>query len=101
MSGTTTSPLQVFLGVLDGSTVKGRAAPAGGNSNSGTVAASDHQVVESLFVVSGLTASTAYTWDAAYAVETSQTSSNLQYGGPNDTTTNNAWGGFAYEIWKA
>lgn len=95
--GATTFP-QILLGVLDGSTVKGRAAPRA--SVGGTNLATSFMVAESLFLVTGLTPSTSYTWDAAYGVETLVASTGLKYGGPNDTTGNNAWGGFTYEIWN-
>ena len=53
------------------------------------------------FVVGGLTPGAALTWDAAVATETAVASSALRWGGPNDTTQDNAYGGFAYEIWTA
>jgi hypothetical protein len=92
---------QVLLGVLDGSTIMGRCAPQGAFTDSGTLLATDHQVIESLFVVSGLAASTAYTWDAAYGTETVQASSAIRWGGPDDTTQDNAYGGFDFSIWAA
>jgi hypothetical protein len=34
-------------------------------------------------------------------VETVVASTGLKYGGPNNTTTNDAFGGFAFEVWAA
>lgn len=95
--GATTFP-QILLGVLDGSTVKGRVAPAGGLKT--TALATSQLALEGEFLVSGLTPGTSYTWDAAYAVQVAITSTGLKYGGPNNTTTDDAWGGFAFEIWQ-
>lgn len=88
----------ILLGVLDGATVKGRQSPVGGLL--GTALATTRSVQEASFLVS-VTTGTAYTWDAAWGVEILLASTNLRYGGPNDTTTNNAYGGLAYEIWAA
>ena len=96
LHGATTFP-QILLGVLDGSTVKGRVAPQA--VLGGTALATTMVNVEALFVVTGLTPSTSYTWDAAYGVETLVASTGLKYGGPQDSTANNAFGGFVYEIW--
>lgn len=98
LHGATTFP-QILLGVLEGSTVKGRIAPAG--QANGNLAATTFLTVEGLFVVTGLTAGASLTWDAAYAVETAVASTGLKYGGPNNTTTNDAFGGFAFEVWAA
>jgi hypothetical protein len=98
MHGATTSG-QVLLGVLDGATVRGRQAPIPANRIS-TGNAAIQIALESSFLVTGLTPSTSYTWDAAYGVEFAVASSGLKYGGPNDTTANNAFGAFTYEIWE-
>jgi hypothetical protein len=55
---------------------------------------------EAAGVVSGLTPSASLTWDAAYGVETGVASTGLKYGGPNDTTANNAFGAFIFEVWE-
>lgn len=94
--GATTFP-QVLLGVLEGSTVKGRQVPKA--SLSATALATTTVPLEACFLVTGLTPAASLTWDAAYGVEIVLASTNIKYGGPNDTTTTNAWGGFAYEIW--
>lgn len=88
----------IQLGVLEGSTVRGRLVPAGlpiGLVGSATMMLT----VEALFLVTGLTPGASLTWDAAYGVEGIVASSGLKYGGPNDTTVNNAFGGFVFEIW--
>lgn len=97
LHGATTFP-QIMLGVLEGSTVKGRVAPAG--LMNGQAAATTFLTVEGVFVVPGLTPAASLTWDAAYGVETLVASTGLKYGGPNDTTANNAWGAFLFEIWS-
>lgn len=97
LHGATTFP-QILLGVMDGATVKGRVAPQA--VMGGTALATTMVNVEALFPVTGLTPSTSYTWDAAYGVETLVAATGIKYGGPNDATANNAFGGFVYEIWN-
>jgi hypothetical protein len=89
----------VLLGVLDGSTVRGRQVPVIAGRPAGN--ASGKVGIECLFPITGLTPSNSYTLDAAYAVEAIIASTNIKYGGPNNTTSNDAWGGFCYEIWEA
>jgi hypothetical protein len=96
--GATTFP-QILLGVMNGSTVVGRDHATGGNK--ATAVATTQMVQESMFVVDGLTPAASLTWDAAYGVETVVAATGLKYGGPNNTTTNDAFGGFLYEIWEA
>jgi hypothetical protein len=100
VDGATSTPA-IHLGVLDGATVRLRQTPVGGSVNSGTLATTDWYPYETLAVVTGLTGGTSYTWDAAYAVETIVASTNLRYGGPNNTTASDAWGGFVFEVWTA
>ena len=95
LHGAATFP-QIHLGVLEGSTVRGRVAPAG--MVNGNLAATTFLTVETLFTVSGLTPAASLTWDAAYGVETIVAATGLKYGGPNDATANNAFGAFIYEI---
>lgn len=97
LHGATTFP-QILLGVLDGSVVRGRAAPMG--APPGTALATTLERVTAEFLITGLTAGASYTWDAAYGVETLVASTGLKYGGPNNTTANDAFGGFAFEIWQ-
>jgi hypothetical protein len=94
VAGATTFP-SILLGILSGSTVVARQAPLGGIS--GTAVATTQVVHEALFCLSGL--SGAYTWDAAYGVETILASTNINYGGPNNASGSNAWGGFVFEVW--
>lgn len=96
LHGATTFP-QIMLGVLEGSTVKGRVRPK--SILGGTALATTLVDVEALFVVTGLTPGASLTWDAAYGVETIVAATGLKYGGPNNTTANDAFGGFAFEIW--
>ncbi len=98
LHGATTAP-QVLLGVLEGATVMGRQAPSG--HVPGTQVATTLTVVEALFVVAGLVAGNILSWDAAYGVETVVAGTGLKYGGPDNSTANNAFGGFLFEIWDA
>lgn len=95
--GATTMP-QVLLGVLQGSTVMGRQAPPA--ALAGTAVATTFVPVEACFLVTGLTPGASLTWDAAYSVETIVASTGIKYGGPNNTTANDAFGGFCFEIWQ-
>lgn len=96
ISGAATFP-QILLGVLEGTTIRGRVAPAG--LLNGNLAATTFMTVEALFLVTGLTPGASLTWDAAYGVETIVANTAIRYGGPNDSTTNTAWGALLYEVW--
>lgn len=89
----------VLLGVLSGSTIMGRTAPAG-LPQGVTASATTYLTVESLFTVPGLTPGSSQTWDAAYGVETLATGSALKYGGPNNATAADAFGAFIFEVWS-
>lgn len=94
--GATSAP-NVFLGVLDGATVRGRqAAIAGRGTNTANFIAGR----ESVFLVTGLTPGNSYTFDAAWGCEFGVASSVLFYGGPNNTTANDAGGALSFEIWE-
>lgn len=95
LHGATTYP-QILLGVLEGSTVMGRTAPTGGLKT--TAVATAQLAQEAEFIVSGLSAGS-HTFDAAYGVETLVASTGLKYGGPNNTSGNNAFGGFLFQVW--
>lgn len=97
LTGATTVS-QILLGVLDGATIKGRMAPILGRSTGATTASAP---CDATILVKGLTNNTSYTWDAAYGVEFAVASTNLKYGGPDDTTASNAFGGAAIEVWSA
>lgn len=95
IEGATTYP-QILLGVMEGSTVRGRIAPQ--MVINGTALATTRAVAVAEFTIAGLTPG-AMTLDAAYGVEFLVAASNIRYGGPNNTTASDAWGGFSYEIW--
>lgn len=97
LHGATTYP-SILLGVLDGATVRARTTPIGGLKN--TAVATAQLASEGQAVVKDLTPGNSYTWDAAYAVQLVIALTGLKYGGPNDTTTDNAFGGFLFEIWR-
>jgi hypothetical protein len=95
--GAATYP-QILLGVLEGATVRGRVTPQ--VTINGTALATTMATPEALLIVTGLSAGASLTWDAAYGVETLVAATGLKYGGPNGTTANDAFGGFAFEIWS-
>lgn len=94
MTGNTTES-QILLGVLASTTVIGRMTPA--QNIGGTAVATTHVTLETQFEVTGLSGS--QTWDAAYAVQVVVASENISYGGPNDTTASNAFGGFRFAVY--
>lgn len=96
VTGATTLP-KIFLGCLDGSTIKVRMVPMGSGL---TVAAADSTSQEVVAIVTGLTAGNSYTWDAAYSVDVVLASTNIKYGGPNDASGADAWGAFTFEVWE-
>lgn len=95
VTGATTTPV-VLLGVLNGASVVARVvadrAPCTANVATQTF------MLDAEFTVPGLTPGAA-NFDAAYGVEVVVASTNIKYGGPNNTTTNDAWGGFLFEAW--
>ena len=92
-----TTTAQLLLGVLNGSTVLGR-QPAQKNLL-GTAIATTQVRLDAEFAVTGLTPG-AMNLDAAYGVEiVSSAGGAIKYGGPNNTTTNDAFGGFSFEVW--
>lgn len=93
--GATTFPA-IFLGVLDGATVRLRMSPLG---NVGSALATSQATQEVGGLVTGLTPGNSYTWDAAYGVDVVVASTNIKYGGPNDASGGDAWGGFVFEVW--
>lgn len=99
VQGATTVPAGYF-GVLDGSTIRMRQA-WWTSTPSGVAATTDLYPVEACAVISGLTASTAYTWDAAYGVETVVAATALKYGGPNLAAAGDSFGGITFEVWPA
>lgn len=95
IEGATTFP-QILLGVMVGASVKARITPI--VTLNGTALATTRAMAEAEFAISGLTPGSTV-FDAAYGVETAIASTNIKYGGPDDTTSDNAWGGFLFEIW--
>lgn len=95
LHGATTFP-QILLGALEGSTVRARAS-AGGLLQ-GTAAATTMLTVVAMIPITGLTPAASITLDAAYGVETLVASTGLKYGGPNNTTANDAFGAFVFAI---
>ena len=94
--GSTAAP-QVLLGVLDGSTVRGRQAPIVGGELSQAAAAYAKTIAAS-FLVGGLTPGNSYSLDAAYGVELAQAGGFIGYGGPDNATANDAIGGFYFAV---
>ena len=89
----------ILLGVMEGATVKGKVCPIGGIK--ATAVATAMVTQEATFVVPGLTPAASLTWDAAWGIETFVASSLIKYGGPNNTTANDAFGALIFEIWAA
>ena len=94
--GATTFPT-ILLGVMEGANVIGRVSPIGGLKN--TAVATAQVTQEASFVIEGLSGQK--TWDAAYGVEVVIAATGIKYGGPNNTTTNDAFGAFIFEVWEA
>jgi hypothetical protein len=93
LSGATTMP-QVLLGVINGTTA--RCVPLA--ALPGTALATTNVPLVAEFTIPGLTPGS-ITLDAAYGVETVVAATNIHYGGPNNTTGNDAWGAIAFQIW--
>lgn len=95
-SGTFPQPV---LGILESSTVVARQLPIRGTPAT-TLASSDY-MQDASGVVTGVSAGS-HSWDAAYGVQVvSGASGALKYGGPNNTSGNNAWGQLVFELWAA
>lgn len=86
-----------LLGILEGATVVARETPT---IQWSSTAVTSCGLCEASGVVSGLPAGS-HTWDAAYAVQTVASAGGFAYGGPDDTTTDNCFGGAAFEVWAA
>lgn len=89
----------ILMGILDGSTVRARTAPIAATPSN--LSATSRVALEASGVITGISPGMSYTWDAAYSVETVSAGSAIKYGGPDDTTTDNAFGGIGFEIWSA
>lgn len=97
IEGATTYP-QILLGVLESGVVLGRKAPR--VTVSGTALATTRAVAIAEFTIGGLSPGTHFL-DAAYGVEFGVASTGIKYGGPNDTTSDNAYGGFSFMVLAA
>ena len=96
-TGQSTTPGSHMLGILESTTVIARSAALASQS---VVLAAGVAVLE--FTGTVAVGAGSHTWDAAYATQVvSGASGAFKYGGPNNTTGNNAWGGFAFEVWTA
>lgn len=101
ITGASTSPLPaMMLGILESTTVVARQAPCLTAPSSGSSFPS--WVCEATGVVTGVSGGS-HNWDAAYAIQLAGGSANfkVKYGGPDDTTADNAWGGFLFDLWSA
>lgn len=94
-----TNANQAFLGVLQSTTVIARVAAT--VSTKQVAAGAPMYSLESVFVVEGLTAGASLTWDAAYGIEFVIGAGGLKYGGPNDTTADNAFGALIFNVFDA
>lgn len=95
VTGATTMPV-IYLGVMNGSTVVARCTPT---DYPGTASAATQTVPAMVdFVATGLTPGLT-NFDAAYGVEVIVAATSIKYGGPNNATTNDAWGAFQFEAW--
>jgi len=93
-----TAPASVLLGVLEGATIRGRKAPRG-NLLTATGVSTQFMILEAEILVTSLTPFANLNWDAAYSVETLSAAAAIKYGGPDNATANDAFGGFGFEIW--
>jgi hypothetical protein len=89
---------QVLLGILESTTVVARQAPT--LSNPQTALATACMGLEASGVITGVSAGS-HTYDAAYAVQVVAGAGGIKYGGPDNATTNDAFGGLAFELWAA
>lgn len=93
-----TTIAQVLLGILEGATVRARVACSA--NLLGTAIATSQVRLEADYVVAGLTPGAAVNWDFAAGVEiVASANGALKWGGPNNTTTNDAFGAVVFEIW--
>lgn len=94
IAGTSNGPV-VSLGILDGATIRFRRA-----AHDGAALGTQLRVLEGL--VTGLTPGNVYTWDMAHSVVIADAGANdgLQYGGPNNATSDDAAGAAIFEIWE-
>lgn len=94
LHGAATLP-QIMLGVMEGANVRGRAAPMVGVSNPATTSLVK---VAARGIITGLTPGATIVLDAAYGVETLLAATGLKYGGPNNATANDNFGGLFFAL---
>jgi hypothetical protein len=92
--GAATLP-SILLGVMEGATVRGRISPMVGGGN---LVATGRYQHEATGLITGLTGGASITLDAAYGVEVLVASTGIKYGGPNNATTNDAFGAIVFEV---
>lgn len=85
------------LGILESATVVARASPM--MCLPETSVATTCVPLEASGVITGVSAGS-HNYDAAYAVQVVAGAGGIKYGGPNDTTTDNCYGGIAFELWQ-
>jgi hypothetical protein len=95
LHGAATFPA-ILVGVMEGATVRGRKAPECDVTN---LAATSFASVRSEGLITGLVPAASLVLDLAYAVETIVAATGWKYGGPNDATANNAFGGITFTVW--
>jgi hypothetical protein len=95
VTGATTTPT-LLIGVQVAGVNKGRVAPTYENATAN--ATTQNFVFDADFTVTGLAAGSTV-FDAAYAVQVVVASTNIKFGGPDNASGANAWGGFLFEIW--
>jgi hypothetical protein len=87
---------QLLLGVMEAAAVVARAAPVMAMPQ--TLLATSCVALEASGIMS--LSGGSHTLDAAYAVQTVMGAGGVKYGGPNNTTTDDAFGGLAFELWR-
>lgn len=95
LHGATTYP-QIILGILEGANVRARVAAMLGGNN---LAATSICAAWGEGLITGLTPGASFVADAAYGVETVVAATGFKYGGPNNTTGNDNFGGCVFELW--
>lgn len=102
LTAASTAPLpSSLLGILEGAAVVARQAPCQTIAGASSTTFADY-VLDASGIITGVSAGS-HNYDAARAIQLIGGSANYRwkYGGPNDTTVNNAWGGFLFELWAA
>lgn len=87
---------QITLGVLEGATVRGRVVPV--VSQNGTALATTMLRAVAEYCITGLSPGTV-NWDAAWGIEQFVSSSQIKYGGANNTVANDGFGALQFEVW--